>query len=397
MIGLKTKHFRHVAIWCTISVNAVKHKRFMRIKELLKNLILLISIIILFLAAIEGFFRIFYPHSAYSITYAPWGWTHVPNSKVVFYKERPELNFDLRKRPYPIPIHYNSKGLREFEYGYEKPDKTFRILLLGDSWAEDMGSYFENLHAKWLERKLNDMGYPYVIEVINGGHYAFDDAQEYMFYLKEGKKYSPDVVIVMFIGDEASPEYATIGVNGELALHYKEFTASQKLYRNIISMIRRKIHFGSFLLDRISRIKNIKSFLVKKGYKEKDAPVISNTNVDKMVIKGEDGFKPVDEAIWISFRKEVEEKDRGRLVFLSCTNTCLNEAKRMFLQDNKILVLEIDGKVSKDSWKLKDEELRKGVYDKFYDSHRFGYKANEKVADDIIEFMLQHELLPDRI
>ena len=130
-----------------------------------------------------------------------------------------------------------------------------------------MGSFFANLHAKWLEKKLNESGYPYKIEVINAGHYAFENDQEYIFYLKEGRKYSPDIVIVMYTGDEASPTYATLDENGKLVLHYKEFTPSQKLYRNVVSFIRRNTHFGSFILDRLHGIRDFFANFCKKVVK----------------------------------------------------------------------------------------------------------------------------------
>ncbi len=390
----------------------------MRLNSLLKNcLFLALSILFFFLFA-ELFFRVFYPHSGYSITYAPWGWTHVPNSRVIYYQEEPKLNFDIRKRHYPIPIQYNSKGLREFEYDYKKPDNVFRILVLGDSWAEDMGSFFENLHVKWLEKKLNNMGRPYKFEVINGGHYAFDNAQEYMFYLKEGRRYSPDIVLLMFATDEASPEYATLDGNGELILHYKEFTFNQRLYRNIVSFIRRNTHFGSFVLDRVHKIKKLKKFLIKKGYKEKDVPIVKMPSLPKVKkasnppkkkapnpskkkvpdpSKGKAaGFKDVDKVIWLSFKKDVEA-DGGTFIFLNCLSKFLSNKMRQFLIDNGILLLEIERKFLDEIGKVKDEELKIGTYNKLYESHRFRYRANERVADVILNFLLHHNLLPERL
>ena len=368
----------------------------MKLKSLLGNCILLLCSLLFVFFVIELLFRAFYPQSGYSITSASWGWTHVPNSKVTYYKEAPEFHLDIRNRPYPIPIKYNSKGLREFEYDYKKENNVFRILILGDSWAEDMGSFFDNLHTKWLERKLNKMGYDYKIEVINGGHYAFDNANEYMFYLNEGKKYSPDIVIVMFTGDTAGGDYATLD-NEKLTFHYKKLSSSQKLYRKIVSWIRRHSHFGSFALDQIKSLRSLKRYLINKGFKEQDKRIVSPENIAQPM-----QFSEVDKAIWLSFRNEVE-KDGGTFIFLNCAYyldkpnaSALSEEARKVLVKNKISLLEF-GSIFKEEKRLKEKELCLGTYDKFYDSHRFGYKMNERVADSIIEFLLKNKLLPDKL
>ena len=60
----------------------------------------------------ELFLRAFYPQSQYSVIYSPWGLFHNPNARFVFYDERPRWRFS--KPPLQaIPIHYNSKGLRD--------------------------------------------------------------------------------------------------------------------------------------------------------------------------------------------------------------------------------------------------------------------------------------------
>ena len=370
--------------------NKIKRKSF------LVNLALLVCALLFVVFSAELLVRIFYPQSGYSITHAPWGWTHLPNSKVTYYKEIPEFNLDVRNRPYPIPIEYNSKGLRELEYDYKKGDNIFRILILGDSFAEDMGSFFENLHTKWLERKLNKGQYPYKIEVINGGHYAFDNANEYMFYLKEGRKYSPDLVIVMYTGDTASPEYATFE-NGELVLHYKNFASGQKRYREIVSWIRRHSHFGSFLINQINTIRSLKAYLVNKGFKEQDKPIVNLQNLSSDI-----RFSETDRAIWGSFKDKVAE-DGGTFVFLNCNHypdkpqeSSLHERGRKFIVESEIPLLEI-ASTDTEAKRLKKEDLRLGTYDKLYDSHRFGYKMNEQVANSIIEFLSANNLLPEKL
>ncbi|HNX82284.1 MAG TPA: hypothetical protein PKL77_09080 [Candidatus Omnitrophota bacterium] len=370
----------------------------MKIRSILEKLLLMFVACIFCFALIEIFFRILYPQSGYSLKFAPWGWTHVPNTRVTYYTEVPQFHFNLAQRHYPIPIRYNSKGLRELEYGYEKEKNVFRILVIGDSWAEDMGSFFENLHTKWLERKLNKLVYPYRFEVIDAGHYAFDNANEYMFYQKEGKKYHPDLVMVMYTTDTASPDYATLE-NGELKLHYKNYTTNQRVYREFVSFVRRTTQFGSFLLNRIDNLKGLKNIMIKRGLKESDKIVPRPEGIAPAAAAAEEnGFSEVDKKLWIAFNNEVTN-DGGRFVFINCAhypdsaaNDFLKPADREFLIKNSIHVLDIESTKEK-AKKLKASDIQKGTYDHLYESHRFGYKMNEKVADTIIDYLITNKYL----
>ena len=267
-------------------------------------------------------------------------------------------------------------------------------MILGDSFAEDMGSFFDNLHAKWLERKLNHKGFPYKIEVINAGHYAFDNAQELMFYLREGSKYSPDIVILMFNRDTANPAYATLEKEDKLILHYKAFTPSQVIYRRIVSAIRRHSQFGAFVLNRLNRLSGFKHFLALKGYKEEDRPVPHSER--------ETDFSAVDKSIWLSF-KEAVGKAGGAFIFMDCyvypdqlSGDNAYARNKKFLLDHNILLLE-NMSTAEEAGKLKDEDIKAGRYNKLYDSNRAGYQANELVAERMEVFLLKHNLLPDNL
>ncbi|MBI4356134.1 MAG: hypothetical protein HY597_06790 [Candidatus Omnitrophica bacterium] len=231
---------------------------------------------LLTLLLLEGAMRLWRPQSEYAITWAPWGFIHQPNATITYYTEkpRPGRKDDSGIPPHPVKIHYNAHGFREFDYPYAKPPGTFRILFLGDSWAEDMGSYFENLHTKHLERKLNALGLPQKFEVINAGHYAYDNAQELMLYLNEGIKFQPDLVTVLYVGDTAKPELATVE-QGELRLHDQRYTPIQKFYRAIVTWTRSHSHLGSFLLNELYRVKHIQQWLVAHKWKEAPVPVPS--------------------------------------------------------------------------------------------------------------------------
>lgn len=103
---------------------------------------------------------------------------------------------------YTIIERFNSKGLRGPEYPYEKPKGEYRILILGDSFAEGYTVEFEDLFSELLERKLcAELKKP--VEVINAGTGGYGTDQELLFFRTEGKKYKPDLVIVIYCNNDA--------------------------------------------------------------------------------------------------------------------------------------------------------------------------------------------------
>ncbi|MFQ5644126.1 MAG: GDSL-type esterase/lipase family protein [Thiogranum sp.] len=98
---------------------------------------------------------------------------------------------------YSIWEKINSRGIRGPEYPYEKPEGEYRILVLGDSYTEGYSVGFESLFSELLKRDLNAGGGRRV-EVINAGTGGYSTDQELLFFRHYGKKYNPDLVILMF-------------------------------------------------------------------------------------------------------------------------------------------------------------------------------------------------------
>ena len=101
-------------------------------------------------------------------------------------------------------VNINSHGLRDREYGYEKPAGVTRILLVGDSLTFGFGVPKEDIFAKIIERKLNETGTG-TYEVINGGVGNYNTEQELAFFTTEGIKYHPDLVILGWYINDAEP------------------------------------------------------------------------------------------------------------------------------------------------------------------------------------------------
>ncbi len=116
---------------------------------------LFLSSVIFILLAAELAIRLFYPvisnYDLEMFRYAAYG--KVPSDVPGFsHKHKPGAYF---KDLYGVEVKVNSKGLREYEYDYEKPPNTYRILVLGDSITFGWGVAFEKTYSKILEKKLN--------------------------------------------------------------------------------------------------------------------------------------------------------------------------------------------------------------------------------------------------
>jgi lysophospholipase L1-like esterase len=103
----------------------------------------------------------------------------------------------IRRPEYNAHLVINAHGLRGPDRGYEKPRGVHRTLLLGDSFTEGYTVDEEESVRARLERLLDAAGCaPH--EVINGGTAAYSTDQEYLFFLEEGARYAPDVVVLLF-------------------------------------------------------------------------------------------------------------------------------------------------------------------------------------------------------
>lgn len=93
----------------------------------------------------------------------------------------------------------NSFGIRDREYSLKKPPRTYRILILGDSFTEGYGMDIEHTFSKRLEEFLNtkppNEGMKY--EVINFGCAGYCPMLEYLLLKEKGLLLDPDLVILL--------------------------------------------------------------------------------------------------------------------------------------------------------------------------------------------------------
>ncbi len=95
-------------------------------------------------------------------------------------------------------IEVNSHGWPDVEHAFEKPEGTYRILFLGDSFVENTQVPLEKRFFRQVEARLRDSSARQV-EVIATGQGNTGTAQQLVSLTNFGLKYKPDLVIQMFL------------------------------------------------------------------------------------------------------------------------------------------------------------------------------------------------------
>ncbi len=130
------------------------------------------------------------------------------HSEIVF-ELQPQVRGLLKGRL----IQTNSLGLRGAERELVKPDRTFRIVGLGDSHMFGSGVAEGQTYLELLQRRLNDAavdGRRY--EALNFATPGFNTAQEVATLEHRALAFDPDLVLVHYIGDDAGqPRFLATG------------------------------------------------------------------------------------------------------------------------------------------------------------------------------------------
>ncbi|NNE08101.1 MAG: SGNH/GDSL hydrolase family protein [Gemmatimonadetes bacterium] len=101
----------------------------------------------------------------------------------------------------------NTQGLRDYEIPVEKSAGETRVLCLGDSFTWGQMVELDETYAKCLERDLRASMPGRKLTVINSGRLGWNTADEYEWFLREGVRYEPDVVVVGFCLNDAEEDH----------------------------------------------------------------------------------------------------------------------------------------------------------------------------------------------
>jgi hypothetical protein len=176
-------------------------------RKLVNGLLLVLLGIVLACAVAEIGLRLL--RRAVPIPYAedpnPW-------AKYVGWARGPYLLRWYESKDTLVLLRYNSKGLRDVEHSYEKPPGVYRILVLGDSFAEAKEVELEQSFPRLLEEMLNQVAGKDGprFEVINGGVAAWGTDQELLLYIYEASRYNPDLVLLDFTPNDVVNSYAPL-------------------------------------------------------------------------------------------------------------------------------------------------------------------------------------------
>src|SRR5215475_2928957 len=104
-----------------------------------------------------------------------------------------------------VGIKINAHKLRDYDYDFVKPSGIVRILMLGDSITLGWGAPFDDITSKRLERRLNAGLATPRYQVINTGVGNYNTAMEVSYFVGEGYRYDPDIVVLNYFINDAEP------------------------------------------------------------------------------------------------------------------------------------------------------------------------------------------------
>lgn len=115
-------------------------------------------------------------------------------------------------------VQSNAAGFRDIDHEFAKPDGTYRIAVVGDSFCEALSVDLNQTFWKILEQDLNAHGHR--VEVLNFGISGFGTAQAVQALEHHVQQYDPDLVILaMFLGNDIGDNSRKI-IPGQVKPYY---------------------------------------------------------------------------------------------------------------------------------------------------------------------------------
>lgn len=166
----------------------------------------------------------------------------------VIYK--PNATAHEKGREYNVLYQINSIGLRDREYGIKKG--SFRVLLLGDSFAVSHGMPIEDSLSRQLERSLQRIadqdGVAVKIEVVNAARDGYSPYNYWKAYSRWKPILNPDIVLVVLSPDDYDSTNAYMHYvveNGNIISMFKDGYKSTEGGMSSIKKIRKWLSWNS--------------------------------------------------------------------------------------------------------------------------------------------------------
>lgn len=155
-----------------------------------KNILFSLFIFLIFILLLEIIFRTTHLFGARVTWVEPnplFGWQNIPNSKYWYHKEN----------DHPITGRINSYGWRDKEWSLPKPQGSYRIAVLGDSFVEAFQVESNRTFLSLAEQQLNQK-HNLKVELMNFGRAGATQSEELLILRNCTAKFSPDMVLLFF-------------------------------------------------------------------------------------------------------------------------------------------------------------------------------------------------------
>ncbi len=248
-------------------------------KKIFLNFALLFGAILIGLLLTELVIRVFFPQNLdYTMFDEDLMYRHVPNHE-----------FDYARQEFRQHVVFNSKGLRDYEYPYDKGNNSYRILVLGDSFPEALQVPLEESFTKLLEKKLNELSKNGKFEVVNAGTGGYGTENELIFLKNEAIKYNPDAIVLAFFLNDIEENAASPLIRVEKGKIYYDIPINASVPKKIMLGCSRKLQFCALLQSVVLTMKKESNIVGKRkfsdyAYLKKDNPEFKKAFDDTLVL-----------------------------------------------------------------------------------------------------------------
>lgn len=379
---------RKIYNWLFNSLNI--KMRYGKTRLLLKNIFLLIVVVLVTLAFLEAIARIFFPQNL----------NYTQFDSILMYRHIPGFEVKYSRQEFSNDIRFNSKGLRDYEYSYDKPKGVYRILLLGSSFSQALQVQLNQTYENILERKLNkNLKGKY--EVINTAVGGWGTAQELFFLRTEGLKYKPDLILLDFSMRDITENAISPLVSFENGAITENIPVKASLAKKALLFCSRYSHLCSLaqtvLLTNFNRNPDAKKTAGKPGLFYKNPSPESNNKIEKtfLLIKSikdvADSNKIPLVMVVIPHREQVDDSKFREYI----KENGLGEKDLEYGKIQK-LATEFAGKNKIDAFDMLPYFRQKNINNTFYfsiDGH-WNAEGHDLAADLLYGYLTRNNKLP---
>lgn len=126
----------------------------------------------------------------------------VEHDSLLGWRNSPNRTGRISTDEYVRDLAYNERSMRGPVRPYEKPEGTYRIVLVGDSFVDGYTEELGDRVGDVLERLLNQDAPGRPVEVISLGAGGYSTDQELLWLESEGLRYQPDLVVLLFYAND---------------------------------------------------------------------------------------------------------------------------------------------------------------------------------------------------